>query len=94
MNFKTFNVSEIKIKQSLWFSLEINKSTTVFKSALHMKKVPHYKNFVIWIDDKFTFQTHKDDLRHKLNFLYRNRSCFYFLVEMKVVLMDSTAERK
>ena len=45
-----------------------------------IERVPHYKYLGIWLDEKLTFNTHIEcltkNLRMKLGFFYRNRSCF------------------
>ncbi len=53
-----------------------------------IERVPHYKYLGIWVDDKFTFKKHIDilikDLRVKLGFFYRNRSCFPWSIRKRL----------
>ena len=54
-----------------------------------LERVQHYKYLGIWIDDKFTFKFHVENLtkclRAKLGLLYRHKSCFPLFCRKRIV---------
>ena len=54
-----------------------------------IKRVTEYKYLGVWLDEKFTFKFHVDNLasklRQKIGFLYRKGSNFHLISKKKVV---------
>lgn len=59
------------------------------RNGSDIERVTEYKYLGIWLDDKFTFKYHIDNLanklRQKIGFLYRNRTSFPIISRKRVV---------
>ena len=68
---------------------ELNKLHISTINGTNIERVSEYKYLGVWLDEKFTFKFHVDNLaaklRQKIGFLYRNRSNFPLVSRKKVV---------